>query len=153
MAYETQHWKTGDVVTSEKLNHMEGGIADAGGVVTVKIQFVDTTPFSVLWGYMKEVGDRKSIEGVINDIFFPSSIYRPSQSMCLPLDPTGEYTLGLIMNTADADSSAISIETSGGIASEYVSAQELTANGEWASTFLAFFPITGSGTMTIETTE
>ena len=28
MAYEKQNWKTGDVVTSAKLNNMENGIAD-----------------------------------------------------------------------------------------------------------------------------
>ena len=153
MAYEKNTWATGDVVTSAKLNHMEDGIADSGGIATLKVQFVDTMPFSIFWGYMKEVGDIKSIEGGVTDIFFPTSSYRPSQTMCLPLDPTGEYTLGLIMDTADADSTAVTIETSGGVAQEYVSAQERTANGGWASTFLAFFPITGSGTMTIETTE
>lgn len=31
MAYEKQTWQTGDVVTSAKLNHMEDGIAGAGG--------------------------------------------------------------------------------------------------------------------------
>lgn len=31
MAYEKQTWQTGDVITQEKLNHMEDGIADAGG--------------------------------------------------------------------------------------------------------------------------
>ena len=30
MAYEKQDWKTGDVVTSTKLNHMEDGIAEGG---------------------------------------------------------------------------------------------------------------------------
>ncbi len=30
MAYETQNWKTGDVVTSAKLNNMENGIGNAG---------------------------------------------------------------------------------------------------------------------------
>lgn len=153
MAYEKTTWQSGDVVTSAKLNHIEDGIADAGGIVTVKVQFVDTNPFLMAWGYMKEVEDIKSIEGVINDILFASTSYRPFQTLCLPLDPTGEYTLGLIMSREDADSSLYSIETSGGIASEYVSAQERTAYGEWASTFMAFFPITGSGTMTIETTE
>lgn len=33
MAYEKQTWKTGDVVTSAKLNHMEEGIANAQGYV------------------------------------------------------------------------------------------------------------------------
>ena len=30
MAYEKNTWATGDVVTSEKLNHMEDGIAEGG---------------------------------------------------------------------------------------------------------------------------
>ena len=31
MAYEKQEWKCGDVVTAEKLNHMEDGITEASG--------------------------------------------------------------------------------------------------------------------------
>lgn len=31
MAYEKQEWKTGDVITEGKLNHMEDGIANGGG--------------------------------------------------------------------------------------------------------------------------
>ena len=31
MAYEKQTWVNGDVITAEKMNHMEDGIADAGG--------------------------------------------------------------------------------------------------------------------------
>lgn len=31
MAYEKQTWVTGEVITKEKLNHMEDGIADSGG--------------------------------------------------------------------------------------------------------------------------
>lgn len=35
MAYEKQTWQTGDVITQEKLNHMEDGIAEAGGGIMV----------------------------------------------------------------------------------------------------------------------
>lgn len=35
MAYEKQTWKTGDVVTSAKLNHMEDGIAAAYEVMVI----------------------------------------------------------------------------------------------------------------------
>lgn len=31
MAYEKQTWVTGEVITKEKLNHMEDGIANGGG--------------------------------------------------------------------------------------------------------------------------
>lgn len=36
MSYEPTNWKTGDIVTSQKLNKMESGIAGAGGVFVVK---------------------------------------------------------------------------------------------------------------------
>lgn len=35
MSYTPTEWKTGDVVTSAKLNKLEQGVADAGGVVIV----------------------------------------------------------------------------------------------------------------------
>lgn len=35
MAYTKNSWKSGDVVTSSKLNHMEDGIANAGGLMFV----------------------------------------------------------------------------------------------------------------------
>lgn len=33
MAYEKQTWVTGEVITKEKLNHMEDGIANNGGIL------------------------------------------------------------------------------------------------------------------------
>lgn len=30
MAYEKQTWQTGDVITADKLNHIEDGIASGG---------------------------------------------------------------------------------------------------------------------------
>ena len=35
MSYEKNIWKTGDVITSTKLNHMEDGIANAGGILVI----------------------------------------------------------------------------------------------------------------------
>lgn len=35
MSYTPTNWKTGDVVTSEKLNKLENGVATAGGVLVV----------------------------------------------------------------------------------------------------------------------
>lgn len=34
MAYTKQTWNTGDVITEEKLNHMEDGVATGGGIYT-----------------------------------------------------------------------------------------------------------------------
>ena len=35
MSYEKNIWKTGDVITSIKLNHMEDGIANAGDILVI----------------------------------------------------------------------------------------------------------------------
>lgn len=35
MAYEPTNWKSGDVVTSAKLNKLEQGVAGAGGILVV----------------------------------------------------------------------------------------------------------------------
>ena len=33
MSYTKQTWVNGDIITAEKLNHMEDGIENAGGVI------------------------------------------------------------------------------------------------------------------------
>lgn len=35
MSYTPTEWKTGDVITADKLNNMEGGIAGAGGLFVI----------------------------------------------------------------------------------------------------------------------
>lgn len=35
MNYIKNTWKTGDIVSSQKLNHMEDGIVDAGGIMVI----------------------------------------------------------------------------------------------------------------------
>lgn len=37
MSYEPTNWKSGDVVTSAKLNKLEQGVAAAGGVLVVNV--------------------------------------------------------------------------------------------------------------------
>lgn len=55
MAYEKQTWTTGEVITQEKLNHMEDGIANAGGdagyecVETKTELFNETVATTVQW--------------------------------------------------------------------------------------------------------
>ena len=47
MSYEKQTWHNGDTITEQKLNHMEDGIANAGGgggVFTIDVIIEDETP-------------------------------------------------------------------------------------------------------------
>lgn len=53
MAYEKQTWQTGDVVTSAKLNHMEDGIAGAGGGGVVATLGQETGALNKTFGEIK----------------------------------------------------------------------------------------------------
>lgn len=50
MAYEKQTWVDGEVITQEKLNHMEDGIANAGGGGGVTTDLSAIFPAFVGWG-------------------------------------------------------------------------------------------------------
>lgn len=55
MSYDKQNWQTGDVITANKLNHIEDGIAGAGGgggvlvVSAVYDEQTDTTTLDKTW--------------------------------------------------------------------------------------------------------
>ena len=58
--YEKQTWKTGDVITEEKLNHMEDGIASGGsggGVLIARGTQDESTSNMVLDKTWKEIND------------------------------------------------------------------------------------------------
>ncbi len=61
--YEKQTWKTGDVITEEKLNHMEDGIA-SGGVLIVNDNVDSDTNTHTLDKTWKEIKDAY-INGVV----------------------------------------------------------------------------------------
>ena len=41
MAYEKNTWNAGDVITSEKLNHIEDGIVNAGGASMMSVTYAE----------------------------------------------------------------------------------------------------------------
>lgn len=54
MAYEKQTWVTGEVITKEKLNHMEDGIANGGsGIFLFSFTDVQTMTLNKTWNEMK----------------------------------------------------------------------------------------------------
>ena len=58
--YEKQTWNTGDVITEEKLNHMEDGIASGcsgGGVMIVNVNHDRDTGNDILDKTWKEIHD------------------------------------------------------------------------------------------------
>lgn len=57
MSYTEQTWATGDTITAEKLNHMEDGIAGAGGVFLVPVTFDEESGTSTCTKTWKEIYD------------------------------------------------------------------------------------------------
>ncbi len=55
--YEKQTWNTGDVITEEKLNHMEDGIASCGGMMAVNSNHDSGTNTYTLDKTWKEIYD------------------------------------------------------------------------------------------------
>jgi len=68
MAYEKQTWTTGEVITEEKLNHIEDGIANAGdGVLVVNMNQtkdgdIDVFTLDKTW---QEIFDACSTRGAV----------------------------------------------------------------------------------------
>ena len=56
MPYEPTNWKSGDVVTSAKLNKMEQGIAGAGVLVVNATTEDDTTTLGKTWQEIYDAG-------------------------------------------------------------------------------------------------
>lgn len=55
MAYEKQTWVTGEVITKEKLNHMEDGIANGGGVFVIGVN--ENHALDKTWNEIKNAYD------------------------------------------------------------------------------------------------
>ena len=56
MSYDKQNWQTGDVITANKLNHIEDGIANGGGVVVVHVtEEDDVFTLDKTWNELQEL--------------------------------------------------------------------------------------------------
>lgn len=58
MAYEKQTWVTGEVITKEKLNHMEDGIANGGGFLITTIN-TETGKLDKTWNELHNAFEAK----------------------------------------------------------------------------------------------
>lgn len=75
MSYEKNTWNKGDVITANKLNHMEDGIADGGGVLVVNSVYdeqADTTTLDKTW---QQIHDADYC--ILKDSFANATTYYP----------------------------------------------------------------------------
>lgn len=61
MAYEPTTWKSGDVVTSAKLNKLEKGVEDAGGVFVVGFSDEEEYVLDKTWTEIRDAMIQKKI--------------------------------------------------------------------------------------------
>lgn len=89
MAYEPTNWKTGDIVTAERLNKMEGGIAsgrvlvatDTEGTLDKTWQEIHDAAFAVI----------KTIDGDIRQII-KCAVYESNYYLTCMYSNGGQYT-------------------------------------------------------------
>ena len=87
--YTKQTWKTGDVITEDKLNHMEDGISTGGGIYT----YSETVLFD---GEVETTADEMSDDEIAFGQFTPSSAL---PSIDLGVEFNGQkYTLPYVSN-------------------------------------------------------
>lgn len=87
MAYSKQTWTNGDVITAEKLNHMEDGIAAGGGAV-FDFRLKGTTDFQEGTYTLEAVGPSFA------DLEAKATNDEPIIALCTFVDPsTGFYTI------------------------------------------------------------
>lgn len=54
MSYTKQTWSDGDMITANKLNHMESGIENAGGIVVCSLEGSGQRHLSITFGQIQE---------------------------------------------------------------------------------------------------
>lgn len=89
MAYEPTIWQTGDVVSSEKLNKLENGVAGAGSGSGAKVLIFDPADNH---GFVKSVGTYYSFDEIKNMLIedphqIVACIPITANSVCMPAEP------------------------------------------------------------------
>lgn len=109
MSYEKQTWKNGDIITEDKLNHIEDGIAEVGssgggGGMAIHINTVDSA--QVMDKTWQEITD--AISAGIIPIVVES--YPPGVYLSIVIGSGFDESTGYYVNV-DVDTSIISYAT------------------------------------------
>ena len=147
--YTPTNWATGDTITAEKMNNIEGGLSSIKNA-TVKVSTEGLiSSFVIGYGYIKYLEDRHiwSIDSpyIKFDGFIALSGFEKVDIIDLPQDPTGEYKTCLILSEYWYNNTYVSEAT--GDLEEPVVAYEHIANEEWSSTPWHCFVVNGNGSI------
>ena len=145
MSYTPTSWTTGDTITATKLNKLENGVANAGSVATVCVNFNDggmTGSVAVFVGYAQYTNNLYSIESPIFEHY--STVPCARFYIPVPLPPTGDDFKAYIFFNYYTDNLA-EYTVSGNISSTKIEANPRSGASTWFSETWYGFEVTGDG--------
>lgn len=83
MSYEPTNWKTGDVITAEKMNKLESGVANINGIFPLDIQEINGN---------LTINSYNEIKNAIQNNLIPMGYYRLSST-----DNSMEFSLATLL--------------------------------------------------------
>ena len=102
MAYEKTTWQSGDVVTSEKLNNIENGIASRDALICEAVVdeqaftvTLDKTAREVREAYLNGRQVILHMENVIEDAGLGTTVTLDTHSILVTIDQSNEYGYGV----------------------------------------------------------
>jgi len=108
MTYTKQTWTTGDVITADKLNHMEDGIADiGGGIVLLNVTQTPDTAYHLGKSYSE-------ITEIIESGNIPVAVFDGDRTFIMPflgMSTTGSQYTTLFLSSGLSGSPGLEIFT------------------------------------------
>lgn len=153
MSYTPTTWTTGDTITATALNKIENGVANAGSVATVCVNFNDggiSGSMVIYLGYAQYTNNRYSIESPIFEYYLVTPcarVYIP-----VPLPPTGDNFKAYIFFNYEIDSMA-EYTITGNISSTKIEAFPRASASTWFSEIYYGFEVTGDGQIDVSYTD
>lgn len=148
MSYSPTTWSTGDTITASAMNKIENGIANAGSVATVIVNFNDgglvgSVACIVAYAQYISVRDIYSIESNMVDYYgvapYQGRLYIP---VCVP-SSTDDFKAYIFFN--DAIDSMSGYTVTGNISATKITGNVRASSTTWHSTPYYGFEVTGDG--------
>lgn len=149
MSYEPTTWDTGDTITAQKLNHMEAGIAEAGSVASVRVDWQGwsgSVYYSIVYARPVAGEDFYSAE-CYADERYATAPYWSRSYVPVPIPPSGDEFKAFVVFGENQYVPA-NITTTGGVSSTVTHLAQREAESTWSSATLYGFEVTGDGTLT-----
>lgn len=153
MSYTPTTWTTGDTITATALNKIENGIANAGGVAVVHVDYRGggiVGSVQVSFGYAKYDGalGSYSIESTISDFYTGNGDINGCFYIPVPLPSANDDLRPFIFFTVYIDNMA-RYEITGDISTTKVEGHLKTLANNWSSEPLFGFEVSGNGKIAI----